>query len=83
MDPARWQQIERLYHAALARPAEVRPGFLAEACQGDDALRREVHTLLDAPPTAEGLFAAPAVAVAARAGSDTASGGGAIRSPRR
>jgi Tol biopolymer transport system component len=75
MDSARWQQIERLYHAALARPVEARAAFLAEACRGDDALWREVQALVDAPPTAEGLFAEPALAAAARAGSDTASVG--------
>src|SRR5262245_34844060 len=74
MHPERWQQIERIYHAALARPVGERPGFLAEACRGDDALRQEVQALVDTPPTAEGFFARRAVAVAAQAGSHTASG---------
>ena len=65
MDPARWQQIERLYHAALARPAADRASFLVEACAGDESLRREVEELLDTPRTADGVFAAPAVARAA------------------
>ena len=34
--------LERLYHAALERPAEERAAFLAEACVSDEALRREV-----------------------------------------
>jgi len=65
MDAERWQQIERLYHAARARPAAERAAFLAEACAGDEALRREVAGLIDAPPTAEGVFARPAAALAA------------------
>lgn len=64
MDPARWRRIEQLYHAALARPAAERAALLAQACAGDEALRQEVQALLDAPATADGVFAAPALAVA-------------------
>ena len=46
MTPERWQEIERLYHAARERDADERPAFLAAACGGDDALRGEVETLL-------------------------------------
>jgi serine/threonine protein kinase len=35
-----------LCHAALARPAEGRQAYLAAACQGDDALREEVASLI-------------------------------------
>jgi serine/threonine protein kinase len=66
MDPARWQQIERLYHEALARPAEVRPRFLAEACAGDEGIRHDVQVLLETSGTGEGVFAGPAVAMAAQ-----------------
>jgi eukaryotic-like serine/threonine-protein kinase len=65
MDPARWHEIERLYHAALARPAEAREAFLAEACADDERLRHEVEALLDTPATADGFLASPALAVAA------------------
>ncbi len=65
MDAERWQQIERLYHAALARPATERAAFVAEASAGDEELRSEVAQLLNAPPTAEGMFARPAAALAA------------------
>ena len=41
-----WQEIERLYHAALQRNPSDRADFLAEACAGDDALRREIESLL-------------------------------------
>ena len=46
MNPERWQRVEQLYHTALARDADGRASFLAEACAGDEALRREVESLL-------------------------------------
>jgi serine/threonine-protein kinase len=49
MDPIRWQQVKHLYGAASARPPVERQAFLAEACRGDDDLRREVQRLLDQP----------------------------------
>ena len=42
----RWQQVSRLYHAALAHEAPTRATFLQQACVGDDALQREVESLL-------------------------------------
>jgi hypothetical protein len=73
MDPERWHQIERLYHAALARTPEARASFLAEVCAGDEMLRVEVQTLLDTPVSAEGFLAAPALAIAAQMASGAAS----------
>jgi len=35
-----------LCHAALARPAEERTAYLAAACEGDEALRKEVESLV-------------------------------------
>ena len=53
MTPDRWRTIERLYHATLERTPSERDGFLAAACEGDDALRIEVESLIahgrDAP----------------------------------
>ena len=46
MNPERWQQIDRLLDAALEREPSQRNAFLAEACAGDDELRREVESLL-------------------------------------
>ena len=45
MTPERWQRIELLYHSALEREAEERSAFLAEACLGDEELRREVDAV--------------------------------------
>ena len=46
MTPTRWQEIERVYHAALERPPTRRDEFLTEACKDDSELRREVESLL-------------------------------------
>jgi serine/threonine protein kinase len=60
MDPERWRQVERLYHAALERESEQRPAFLAEACNGDQELYRELESLLAADEKAGTVFEHPA-----------------------
>jgi Tol biopolymer transport system component len=57
----RWARTERLYHEALACGANKRGSFLAEACAGDDALRREVESLL-AHDGGAAFLSSPAVA---------------------
>ena len=64
MNPDRWQRIEELYHAALTREGEGRAALLANACQGDEELRREVESLLTQAVSASGLLDHPAVDVA-------------------
>jgi eukaryotic-like serine/threonine-protein kinase len=52
MTPQRWERIAELYEAALAAKPESRASLIAAATAGDDALRREVESLLaqdDAP----------------------------------
>jgi non-specific serine/threonine protein kinase/serine/threonine-protein kinase len=66
MKPERWRQVEALYHAALEREPGERVAFLAEACAGDETLRREVDSLLGFDGRAEGFIEAPALEVAAR-----------------
>jgi len=63
--PRRWQQIERLFHDALARPPEERAAFLDHSCAGDESLRREVNALLDSPATANRFLDRDALEVAA------------------
>jgi tetratricopeptide (TPR) repeat protein len=43
----RFRRIEAIYHEALERPGPARAAFLDEATRGDDALRREVDSLLE------------------------------------
>ena len=66
MTPDRWAEVSQLYHAALAQDANERRPFLAHACGGDDALRRDVESLLAQPASAEAFLAEPAVVMAAR-----------------
>ncbi len=63
MTPERWQQIERLYHEALARDASERDSFVASACGGDEMLRREVASLLAQPVSADGPLDGAAAAL--------------------
>ena len=46
MTAERWKRIEEIYQAALDNPAATREAFIAEACQGDDILLREIHDLV-------------------------------------
>jgi len=46
MTPEQYEQIGRLYQAALKREPTERAAFLAEICAGDEALRREVAALI-------------------------------------
>ena len=59
--PERWAQVERLYHEALRQGAHEREAFLAVACAGDDALRREIESLL-AHDGGAAFLSTPAVA---------------------
>ena len=65
LTPERWAEVERLYHAALARDVGERVAFLRETCAGDVALRREVESLLAQQASFEGLLDQPVLAVAA------------------
>ena len=44
--PERWQQVARIYELAVDQDPAARDAFLSEACAGDEALRREVESLL-------------------------------------
>jgi len=60
MTPERWREIERLYHAALERPADERSRFLNDACGADQALHREVESLFDSASRAKDFMETPA-----------------------
>jgi serine/threonine-protein kinase len=65
MIPERWREIERLYHAALERRGDERATFLAEACAGDQVMRREVEALLTQPVSELGFLKPGAVTISA------------------
>jgi serine/threonine protein kinase len=62
---ANWKEVERLYHAALARDAGERAAFLRDACGDDAELRREVESLLAQASAAKRFLTGPAVAAVA------------------
>jgi serine/threonine protein kinase/tetratricopeptide (TPR) repeat protein len=62
--PERFREIDRLLRLALERDEGQRDAFVAEACQGDAELRREVESLLHAAQSAEGFMDQPPMAVA-------------------
>ena len=66
MDSARLQQVERLYHAARERDASQREAFLKDACGPDEALLREVESLLACDQKASSFIEVPALELAAR-----------------
>lgn len=65
MATERWQHIDQLFHAALERPAAGRHAFLDEACGGDEALRGELRSLLDAHEETGGFLDTPPADLAA------------------
>ena len=72
-------RVEDICHAALERDAADRTSFVASACAGDEALRREVEALLAHADSAEGFLVAPIGELAAHvfAGADASKPGNA------
>jgi eukaryotic-like serine/threonine-protein kinase len=66
MDSHRWKQVDNLLQAVLERPPEERDAFLCHACMGDEALEREVRSLLTSQETAGSFLEHPAIEIAAR-----------------
>ncbi len=56
MTEERWQQVKALFEVAVERPIEERADFLAAATGDDDALRREVESLLVSDTSDVGFF---------------------------
>ncbi|MCI0390107.1 MAG: hypothetical protein MOB07_15255 [Acidobacteria bacterium] len=65
MNPERWEQIEKLYHATLEREPGDRMTFLDRACAGDETLRRQVAALLACDDRAASFIESPVLAFAA------------------
>jgi hypothetical protein len=64
MDPQRWKQVDDVLQSALDRAPEERDAFLREACAGDEALEREVRSLLTSRARAQGFMERPAIEMA-------------------
>ena len=67
MDSERWKQVDSLLQSVLERPPEERDAFLRQACAGDEALEREVRSVLISQQQAGSFLEKPAIEVAARA----------------
>ncbi len=67
MDSERWKQVDDLLQSVLDRAPEERDAFLRQACAGDQALEREVRSLLTSDEQAGKFLQNPALEVAARA----------------
>ncbi len=46
MTPQTWEQIKRLFDAAVAEEPANRPAFLTKECRGDSSLQQQVESLL-------------------------------------
>jgi serine/threonine protein kinase/formylglycine-generating enzyme required for sulfatase activity/dienelactone hydrolase len=66
MDSERWKQIDSLLQSALEHAPGERAEFLRQACAGDEALEREVRSLLASQQEAGSFLDSPAMEVAAR-----------------
>jgi TolB-like protein/Flp pilus assembly protein TadD len=67
MTPERYQEVSRLCSAALALEPAQRAAYLVSACKGDEALRREVESLLGYEAQGTSLLEQPALAAVAPA----------------
>jgi serine/threonine protein kinase len=59
LTPERWQEVEKVFRAALVRTPNSRKLFLEERCAGDSDLRREVASLLTSHDEAGSFLDAP------------------------
>src|SRR5437764_2817465 len=60
MKAERWQKIESIFHKALDAEEGCRGAVLEESCAGDEALRREVESLLAQHQNAADFIEVPA-----------------------
>jgi eukaryotic-like serine/threonine-protein kinase len=66
VDPERWQQVDRLLQSALQQPTTEREKFVRRASAGDEALEREVRSLLISDQEAGDFLESRAIEIAAR-----------------
>jgi len=66
MEPERWRQVEQLYQSVLALEESKRSAFLDDSCSGDEALRREVLSLLAREEQANMFMETPAMEMMAK-----------------
>ena len=64
MTSDRWRRAEAIFHAARARPVTDRAAFLADACGDDEALHRDIESLLDDSASNDSFLANPPAVLA-------------------
>jgi serine/threonine protein kinase len=81
MKSERYQQVSRLFEAALALEEDARAAYLCEQCGSDEALREEVEKLIAShrEAAAQGFMASPAVERVAGVLTDATDDGDEIR----
>jgi serine/threonine protein kinase/tetratricopeptide (TPR) repeat protein len=67
VDSNRWKLVDSLLQSVLEHAPEERDAFLRHACANDEALEREVRSLLMAQQQAGAFLESPAIEVAAQA----------------
>ncbi len=61
MNPAQWQQVKELFHAATELAPEARRAFIQRECDGDAEMLRELELLLKSHTEAEDFIEEPAL----------------------
>jgi eukaryotic-like serine/threonine-protein kinase len=64
MDAERWQKVKEIFQAALDKAPAERTAFIAQACDGDAELRKEVESLLASSEKDGSFIDSPAYAAA-------------------
>ena len=64
LPPDHWPRLNEVFANARALPADLRAGYLAEACGGNEALHHEVESLLALDTHAKSFLETPAVLLA-------------------
>jgi serine/threonine protein kinase/tetratricopeptide (TPR) repeat protein len=84
MNPERWRRVEQLYHSALALEESRRKAFLEDSCADDEALRRDVASLIARQGQAEEFMEVPALEMMARElAQEQKQPGGLLEDPRQ
>jgi serine/threonine protein kinase/tricorn protease-like protein len=65
MTPERYQRIGKLYHSVLELAPGERPTFLAQACDGDVELLKEIESLIASHQKAGSFIESPAIEMVA------------------
>nr|MDQ5835996.1 serine/threonine protein kinase [Acidobacteriota bacterium] len=66
MTTSEWQRLEELFHAALRLSGAEREDYLARACGAEEALRREVESLVGAFESERSFIERPALSLGMR-----------------